>query len=46
MTVTTPSPEISEEEQDVLEEPEHVPKERKTMIQRLHDKFKEMVSVS
>jgi hypothetical protein len=42
--ITTPSPESSEEEQDISQEP--VPKGSKAMMRRLRDKFKEMVGVT
>lgn len=43
MRITTPSPESSEEEQDISQEA--VPKGSKAMMRRLRDKFKEMVGV-
>lgn len=43
MRITTPSPESSEEEQDISQEP--VPKGSKAMMRRLRDKFKEMAGV-
>ncbi|CAB4014897.1 Hypothetical predicted protein [Paramuricea clavata] len=41
--ITTPSPESSEEEQDISQEP--VPKGSKAMMRRLRDKFKEMTTL-
>lgn len=43
MRITTPSPEDSDDGADDPQEP--VPKGSKSMMQRLRDKFKDMVSV-